>query len=101
MIFITLINELNPKIFDILIDELIFNNPILEDKSKPIKIEINFMCILEDKLDEAYPKFEHKLKNYHDSLLTKAEIAGHLYLHYMYNDIEDDYIDYVILTISL
>jgi hypothetical protein len=100
MIFITVINDLNPKIFDIIIDEFICNNSMLEDKSKPIKIEINFMYILEDKAEEAYPKFEHRLINFQDPLLTKAEIAGHLYLHYMYNDIDDDYIEYVIVTVS-
>ncbi len=78
MTFITVINELNPKIFDIILEEFLINNPLFTDKSKSIKIEINFMNILEDKADEAYPIFEHRLTNFNDSLLTKAEIAGHL-----------------------
>jgi hypothetical protein len=59
------------------------------------------MNILEDNTtDEAYPIFEHILRNFNDILLSKVEIAGHLYLHYLYNDIDDDYIDYVIIRIS-
>jgi len=102
MNFITVIEQLNPNIFDIIMDNFLFDNPMLSDKSKPVKIEINFMNFLEDdKVDEAYPKFEHRLNNFNDNLLCKAETAGHLYLHYKCFDIEDDYIDYVIFTISV
>ena len=68
--------KLNPMILDKILDEFLFNNILFSDKS--IKIEVSFMNILECKVVEAYPKFEHKLTTYTNSLLTKAEIAGYL-----------------------
>jgi hypothetical protein len=102
MTFITLIPLLNPKIFDIIMDEFVFNNPLLNDRNKTIKIEINFMNILYDGTeDKAYPDFNYKLTGFTDALFTKAEIAGKLYFHYKDFDIDDDYIEYVIVSISV
>lgn len=101
MIFQAVLNDLNPKVFDIIIDEFLFKNPMLSDRSNPVKIELHFMNILENEAVEAYPKFEHRLNNFNNSLLCKAETAGYLYLHYKSFDIEDDYIDYVILAITI
>lgn len=99
--FITIIEQLNPDIFDIIMDEFLLDNDILINKSKPLKIEISFRNVLDNVADDAYPKFEYTLNNFNDPLLAKAEIAGHLYLHYKTFDIEDDYIDHVIFTISV
>lgn len=101
MTHIIIIEELNTKIFDVIMNEVLLNNSLFSNTEESFnKIEIQFMNILDDKTDEAYPKFEHKLGSFNDPLLIKAEIAGYLYLHHMYNDIEDDYIDHYIVTIS-
>lgn len=96
MTYIIIVDQLNPETFDILMEDF-FNNTLIEDRNKPIKITVHF---LDGKGVNAYPKFEHRLKNFHNLILTKAEIAGYLYLHYMYNDIEDDFFDHVIFEIS-
>jgi len=103
MTFITIIPQLNPNIFSILMDEFLFNNSLLTDKNnKLVEIEINFMNILYDgSADKAYPNFNYRLKGFTDTLLTKAEICGKLYLHYKHFDIDDDCIDYVIVSISI
>jgi len=101
MTFITLIDQLNPKTFDIIMDEYLFNNSLSTDKNRPVKIEIYFNNIIDGKADNAYPKFEHRLTKFNDDLLSKAEIAGHLYLHYKNFDIDDDCIDYVIVSITI
>lgn len=101
MTITSLMNQLNPKIFDIIMDQYVFNDLLLKDRNKPIKIEINFMNNFHGKGKNAYPKFEYILTNFNDSLLSKAEIAEHLYLHYKYFDIDDDCIEYVILKIYI
>lgn len=98
--FMIIIDQLNPNRFDIIMDEF-FKIYLLSDKNNPSKkIEIYFIAVSDGKANNAYPKFEHRFNTLNNSILIKAEIAGHLYLHYMHNDIEDEYIDYVIILIN-
>lgn len=85
---------LSTQIFDDILNEFLTSFLLT---GKNIRIEINFM---NGKADYAYPNFVHELICSENSLLVKAEISAFLYLHYKIYDIEDDYIDYVILTIS-